>query len=93
MSTGELHVFAKVVAQEDKADEVRAVLTELVSAIRKENGVIKYHLHEDISRPGAFMFAETYENEAMLDAHRKSAAFGKAFSAIKSMLAARRNFM
>ncbi len=89
MSDSEVHVFAKIVAQEDKADEVRDVLTELVTHVRKEMGVKKYVLHEDTQRPGAFLLSESYENQAMVDAHMKSAALAHAFSTVKSMLLSR----
>ena len=88
MSTkDEVHVFATLTAQPGKADDVRAALTTLVAATRKEPGNVHYMLHEDPKTTGSFYVFEIYKDEAAVDAHMKSPHLAAAFAAVGHMLA------
>ena len=88
MSTSsEVRVFATVFARADKADDVRAALTELVAETRKEPGNVHYMLNEDPKNVGHFYFFEAYEDQAAVDAHMKSPHLAAAFAKVGSLLA------
>ncbi len=83
----EVHIFAKLVAQPDRIDEVRAGLVELVAAIKQEPGVVHYQLHEDTKQPGSFFFFEAYADQAAADAHMKSPNLAKTFAVVGKLMA------
>jgi quinol monooxygenase YgiN len=83
----EIAIFANVVAQQGKADEVRAALGELVAATRLEPGNVMYRLHEDPAKPGDFHLFEIYRDQAAVDLHMGSAHFKAAIAKIGTMLA------
>ncbi len=87
MSTSpEVHVFATLVAQPGKADEVRAALQTLVTATRAEPGNLHYMLHEDPKNVGSFYFFEAYKDDAAVDAHMKSPHLAAAFAVAGKLL-------
>jgi quinol monooxygenase YgiN len=87
MSTNsEVRIFATVFAQSDKAGEVRAALTELVAATRKEPGNLHYVLNEDPKNVGHFYFFEAYTDQAATDAHLKSPHLAAASAKIGTLL-------
>lgn len=88
MSTNDqVHVFATLIAQPGKADDVRAALTALVTATRAEPGNVQYLLHEDPKSTGSFHVFEIYKDEAATDAHMKSPHLAAAFKAVGHLLA------
>lgn len=88
MSTSqEIHVFATVVAKPGAEEALRAALTELVEATRKEDGNVHYMLHEDTKKPGRFHFFEAYRDQAAADAHMKSPHLAAAFAKVGKLVA------
>jgi quinol monooxygenase YgiN len=85
-TSSEVRIFATVFAQPDKADEVRAALTELVGATRKEPGNVHYVLNEDPKNVGHFYFFEAYKDQAATDAHVKSPHLAATFAKIGTLL-------
>ena len=65
-----------VVAKLDVAGEHRDAFVEAaraaVAEVRAEEGCLAYDLHEDVERPGRFVFVEEYRDEAALSAHSGS---------------------
>lgn len=53
----------------DRMDEVRDIASNLAEASRAEDGVVDYHVTEDLESPGVVRIFEVYEDEAALDAH------------------------
>ncbi|MBI2765307.1 MAG: antibiotic biosynthesis monooxygenase [Chloroflexi bacterium] len=64
-------IVAKLTAAEGKADELRAILTEMVGNVKhKEAGkVVAYSLHTTDADPNVFMFYEQYADADALAAH------------------------
>lgn len=67
-------IVAKLTAVEGKADELRAVLTEMVGNVKaKEQGkALAYSLHTTDADPNTFMFYEQYADAAAVEAHNKT---------------------
>ena len=68
-----LNVFVKV--DEAKRAEVLKAATELTACSLKENGCIAYDIFESATRKDVLMICETWQDEAVLDVHQKSAHF------------------
>jgi len=64
-----LTVVATIVAKPGKEAETEAVLRALVPPSRQDPGYIGYDLHRDLENPRLFLFYETWESRAALDAH------------------------
>ena len=68
-----LTVVATLRAARDKGDALAALLAEQAAVVlREEPGCLVYRAHRSVSDPDLFLFFETYENEAALDAHRRA---------------------
>jgi len=68
-----LTVVATLRAARDKGDALAALLAEQAAVVlREEPGCLVYRAHRSVSDPNLFLFFETYENEAALDAHRRA---------------------
>ena len=67
-------LVAKLTAVEGKADELRAILTEMVGNVKaNEKGkAVCYSLHTTDGDPNTFMFYEQYSDAAALEAHGKT---------------------
>jgi quinol monooxygenase YgiN len=64
-----VHVIARFLAKAGKEDELKAVLTALVPASRREIPCYQYDLLSNPSDPREFCFVERWENDAALDQH------------------------
>lgn len=53
----------------DRMDEVTELAADLAEASRAEDGVVDYHVTEDLESPGVVRIFEVYEDEAALDSH------------------------
>jgi quinol monooxygenase YgiN len=62
-------VVAFVKAKAGKEKELENMLKELVLATRKEKGCHAYNLHHDTNDARSFIFIESWESEAALQAH------------------------
>ncbi len=66
-------VIARLTAQAGKEDDVRAALTEMVTAVSEhEPGVPTYSLHVSGDDPAVFMFYEQYDGADAQQAHRET---------------------
>jgi quinol monooxygenase YgiN len=67
-------IVAKLTAAEGKADELQAVLTEMVGNVKeKESGQVPvYSLHVSDTNPNEFLFYEQYSDENAFEAHGKT---------------------
>ena len=82
-----VHVFATIIAQPGKAEDVRAALVGLVESTRDEEGTVQYQLHEDAKKEGEFHFFEVYKDHAAFGTHAKSAHLKATFGKIGELLA------
>jgi len=62
-------VVTRVVAQADKAGEVRDLLLGLVEPTRGEPGCLGYQLLQNVSDPKDFAVIQEWESDAALEAH------------------------
>ena len=67
-----LTVVATIVALPGREAETEAVLRALIPPTRLDPGYIRYDLHRDLDDPRTFLFYETWESRAALDAHLTS---------------------
>jgi quinol monooxygenase YgiN len=70
--TTRVTVVAEFVARPGKEDEGRELLKTLLGPTRKEEGCLRYDLHEALDRPGHIFFLEDWASKALLDAHLQS---------------------
>lgn len=67
--TTTIKVVATFLAKPGKTDELASLLRGIVTPTRAEAGVHFYDLHQDIAEPRRFVFFESWESQAALDAH------------------------
>jgi quinol monooxygenase YgiN len=79
-------VVAKVVAQTDAVEAVKAELLKLVPLTRQESGCIEYTLHQDNLDPAVFLFYETWESAAALQQHIQTAHYTSYVKALDGKL-------
>jgi quinol monooxygenase YgiN len=72
--TQQVIVIAKVKAQPGTLEELLAAQAILVQATRAEAGCIRYELNVSINDPDTVVFVETWESEALLQAHLNGSA-------------------
>ena len=77
---------AKITAKPGKEDDLCTALMALVESSRTEPGCIEYCLHAIKDDPSAFLFYESWKDQAALDTHGKADAFTK-FLTLKPDLA------
>jgi quinol monooxygenase YgiN len=81
-----LTCIAKIKAHEQHKKIVLSELTKLIQPTLKEQGCINYDLHIDNADDSIFMFHETWESEADLNAHSQSSHVKECFAVIGTML-------
>ena len=64
-------------AREGRYAEAIAAAKALVAESLTHPGCVSYDVFESATRPGIFMFCETWKDEGSLAAHSSTAAFGK----------------
>ena len=72
-----LKVVAKSVVKEDKIDEYKNNVEELIEKTRNEEKNISYELYQDLDNPNVLTFIEEWEDKAGLDKHMESDHFKK----------------
>jgi quinol monooxygenase YgiN len=83
-------VVAKLTAAEGKADELAAVIAELVAAVAKdEPGTLVYAAARDGDDPAVFWFYELYGSPETAAAHAGGSALADAGTRMRGLLAGR----
>lgn len=82
-----LTVVARVVAKQGCAESLKGELLKLIAPTRSETGCLQYTLHQDNDDPAVFIFYETWENPACLEAHMQSEHFQSYVAAVDTLLA------
>ncbi|PIE68927.1 MAG: antibiotic biosynthesis monooxygenase [Deltaproteobacteria bacterium] len=70
--SGQVIVVAKIVAKKETVDSVKAECLKLIEPTRKEDGCVRYMLHQSLDNPATFLFVETWASEAALEQHVKT---------------------
>lgn len=69
MTKSTLRVVAHIVARDDKIEETRAALMDLVGPTRDEPDCISYELYQNAERPAEFTFIEEWQGDDALNRH------------------------
>ena len=64
-----LTIIAQPIVNPDHVDEIKEAMLELVAATLKEEGCVRYELHQDNNQPNRFMFVETWESRELWRKH------------------------
>jgi quinol monooxygenase YgiN len=81
---------AKLTAAEGKGEELKAVITDLVEAVRSgEAGTLIYAAAQDSGNPDEFWFYELYESSDAAAAHSSGSALADAGGRMRGLLAGR----
>ncbi|MBK6661433.1 MAG: antibiotic biosynthesis monooxygenase [Thermoflexaceae bacterium] len=86
-----LTIVAKLQAAEGKADELKAILLDMVGKVKEnEAGAVPvYSLHESSTEPGLFLFYEQYRDADALAAHGKTEHMAAMNGSLKGLLGGR----
>ncbi len=87
-SSAPVAVFAEVVAQPGRRDEVLAAAREAFAAAQAEPGTEVYAIHVCPEEPDVVRFYEVYADAEARGAHSTSEAIGKLIGALGELLAA-----
>ncbi|MEC5319733.1 putative quinol monooxygenase [Brenneria populi subsp. brevivirga] len=79
----EIRIVAILRAKAEFIDEVTAAVKAAVAPSRQEAGNLQYDLHEEIDKPGAFVFFERWKNQAALTEHEQSSHFQRLISSLE----------
>ncbi|TKI04856.1 putative quinol monooxygenase [Martelella alba] len=71
--SADIHVVAVIEGKPGSAETIKAILAPCVEASRKDEGCLKYDVHQDRERPDHFIFVEHWASEALLERHGRSA--------------------
>ncbi|MCG5061311.1 MAG: antibiotic biosynthesis monooxygenase [Limnoraphis sp. WC205] len=82
-----LRVVAKIIANRDQVEPLKAVLSQLVEPTRQEPGCIQYELLQNRADPTDFTFVEIWETEAALETHLASDHIQVATQKLKGLIA------
>jgi quinol monooxygenase YgiN len=66
-------VVAIFIAKPGKTEELGALLCSVAKATQADQGVIFYHLHQDVKEPRRFVFFESWSSQADIDLHDATA--------------------
>lgn len=69
-----VYVVAHVQAKPGYEGDVRTALLQLVKVTEAEPGFIRYDLHEDVAKPGHFVFYEIWQDGPSLELHSATEA-------------------
>ena len=64
-----LTIVARIEANSDKIEFVKAELLNLIEPTLKEAGCIQYDLHQDNENPAVFLFFENWESRELWQKH------------------------
>lgn len=70
-----IHAFANWKVKQENLQSVLSLLPELAEKTRTEEGNLQYNIYQSPADPTQLILAETYRDEASLEAHRSSVHF------------------
>ena len=82
----QINLTAVITALPEKADEMKAVLLELVESSTKEAACIQYDLHQGTDAPNVFIFHEIWQDAQSLEQHNKTPHVLKFIEAIQPLV-------
>jgi quinol monooxygenase YgiN len=81
----QVRVIARAAARDGKAEELKALLRQMVKPTRAEKGCRYYELYES-NLLGVFYFNELWDSQADLDVHARSSHFTDVFGKATALL-------
>jgi quinol monooxygenase YgiN len=87
MANETLLVIARVVAQPDRVEELKAVLLDLIEPTRAEPGCVSYQLWQGQTDPGDFVFVDNWASDEAFAAHMVTPHVQEAFTKAQGLLA------
>lgn len=87
MSKPNVRVVARLVAEADKVEELKAVLSGLMEPTRVEEGCLQYELYQNQADPTDFTFVEEWASATALDAHLASTHIQEAIQKLDGLIA------
>lgn len=79
----EIRIVASLQAKAEFIDDVTAAVKAAVAPSRQEAGNLQYDLHQEIDKPGAFVFFERWKNQTAVTEHEQSAHFKRLISSLE----------
>ncbi|MCO5387706.1 MULTISPECIES: putative quinol monooxygenase [Desulfosporosinus] len=80
-----IKVIAKLTIKEDKIEELKSIIPELVAETRKEDGCLSYQLFQDVKNKKMLSFVEDWESNEALQRHMNSKHFQEAMPKIAEL--------
>jgi len=77
-----IKVIAKLTIKEDKVEEFKSAVPELIAETRKEVGCLGYQLFQDVKNKKVLTFVEDWESTEALQKHMNSRHFQAAMPMI-----------
>ena len=69
-----LTIIARPTVDPERLEEIKAAMLDLVDATLKEDGCIRYELHQDNAEPNRFVFVETWQDRDLWRRHMEGPA-------------------
>jgi len=82
-----IYLIAIVKSKPENREAVLAVLLNMVEETRKEEGSIKYDLHQNIDNPNEFVFYEIWKDAESITSHEQTPHIQKFIEIATTMLA------
>lgn len=82
----QINLTAVIKSLPEKAEEMKAILLELVNGSTKEEACIQYDLHQVAESPSVFIFHEIWKDAESLEQHNKTPHLLKFIEASKPLL-------
>lgn len=79
-------VVAKLKAKAGSEGQLEQAFRKMIPNVRSEPGTLSYVLHRSVQDPTLFVFYETYQDQAALDAHGKTPHMKELGAAIGPLL-------
>ena len=71
-----LTIIARPTVDPDRVEEIKEAMLDLVDATRREEGCVRYELHQDNEQSDRFVFVETWESRELWRRHMEGDAIG-----------------
>lgn len=82
-----VHVIARLIPRPGKAEELANAFQEILAEVRAEPGCLLYDAHESRDAPGVIVMAESWADQAALDAHGRAPALTRLAARFDALLA------
>jgi quinol monooxygenase YgiN len=79
-------VVAKIKAKAGSEGQLEEAFRKNIPNVRTEPGTLRYVLHRSVKDPTTFVFYETYQDQAALEAHGKTPYMKELGAAIGALL-------